>query len=112
MGHRTRARRARAESRTTCPWCKRPLASLVTGQCIYCLRHLPGHGSHMEAAEILRLWEFDSAREQNRRRTSAGPLRRLAPLVAGVLAAALLSGLFALGLRWANGFFARRSVEG
>ncbi|HEY3215207.1 MAG TPA: hypothetical protein VGK93_01810 [Candidatus Eisenbacteria bacterium] len=70
-----------------------------TGLCIYCLGPLPEFASSIEPEEILRLSDFQRVRSV-RRPSSRRWMRMLASILAGVLMALAVVGLFSVCLRW------------
>ena len=96
-----------AESKDTCPSCGREAASLSTGHCLFCLQPLAGGAQRVETAKILRLTEFDRARGQMRRSRGRRAARSAGAGLVGVMAGAILIGLFYLAMQWLMGFFGK-----
>ena len=97
--------RRSSAARETCPSCGRE--SLTTsGQCLFCLEPVAG-GREVQAAQILRLSEFDRARSQMRRSRGRKAARSAGASLVGILVGALLVALFWLGMQWLMTFFGK-----
>jgi len=107
MGLRAGVRRSTADSRETCPSCGREVTVLATGHCLYCLQPLSTGAESVETGKILLLGDFDRSRGKVRRSRGRKVLRSARTSFLGALVAAILVGLFYLGMQWLVSFFSK-----
>jgi len=93
--------------RPACPSCGRPATATKSGHCIYCLRPLPEFASSIEPGDILRLSNFQRAREEHRRSWASRWMGMLVSMLVGILIALTMVGLFGVSLRWLAGLLTR-----
>ena len=100
-------RRNAAEHGDACPSCGREVTVLASGHCLFCLQPLAGGTGQVETGRILRLTEFERVRGQVRRSGGRRLGRSAGAGAVGVVAGAILVGLFYLCMQWLVGFFGK-----